>query len=1081
MSFEIELPQLYTFNKVTEKNFVRQLYAPPQKVRVSIEKYSENSFTGEIIKFKDGDIEEQILVTKSVNHPVSFSKVIITDSGTQAKDINEYNSKWLKHPKYNNKNKPNLDEVLNSWTKSFSYLEENEQENQPGLRKPQLGALHAIKSHWTVSNTIGTVVMPTGTGKTEVMLSLLISHKCKKILVITPTDALRTQIYNKFLTLGILKKNGVVAEEAQYPVVGMLRQKPHTVSEIEDLLQSCNVVVTTMSIAGQCDIEIQKTMASYCTFLFIDEAHHTGAATWKNFKDVFKDNIILQFTATPFRNDNQTVSGEIIYKYPLKLAQKNGYFKKINFVPVRVYDTTRADEAIADKAIEQLKNDPTDHILMARVNTVKRADEVYKIYKKYSEFNPVRIDSSIKNRDRALIREQIINKKTKIIVCVDMLGEGFDLPELKIAAFHDIKKSLPVTLQLAGRFTRKKPNLGEATFIANIANVEVRDELKQLYREDPDWNVLLEQSSEKTIEQQVDLQNFIDGFSDFPDSIPLQNLKPAMSTVIYRTRCENWNPENFKEGLKSIGKLEKLIPAINNTTNTLVLVTAKKVPIKWAKLKDIYNWDWELYVVFWDKKQKLLFIHGSNNLSYFKNLAEAVAGEVTLIRGGDVFRCFSGVNRLKLNNVGLREQFGKLIKYIMRAGADIEAGLTEAQKRHVTKSLIIGTGYEDGEKTSIGCSYKGRIWSHRVANVHSLVGWCSKVGAKVVDSQINADDVLKGTLIPKMVSSRPNAMPIGIDWPEVVYSETEDKFSIRFDSDNETPLFLINIDLKDPAVDGNIKFSLISENGEAEITLVLKEDNSYEFEIAGEKRPKISFRNELTLLKEFLENNPPVIWFADGSSLEGNFYTRMNHTPTPYLKEKIEVWNWPSNVDITNESQGLNKDKTSIQYHAIENLKNKNYNIIFDDDAKGEAADIITVNVDEEKNKILIELFHCKFSGENSSGARVSDLYELCGQAQKSIHWKDDPDLGSLFTHMLRREDDRMRKKGISRFEVGNEQQLYQIIEKSKVYPKEFKINIIQPGLSKSKVSQRQLELLGVTENYLMETYQISLFVVASA
>jgi hypothetical protein len=36
------------------------------------------------------------------------------------------------------------------------------------------------------------------------------------------------------------------------------------------------------------------------------------------------------------------------------------------------------------------------------------------------------------------------------VVCVDMLGEGFDLPELKIAAFHDIRKSLAVTCNLKG-------------------------------------------------------------------------------------------------------------------------------------------------------------------------------------------------------------------------------------------------------------------------------------------------------------------------------------------------------------------------------------------------------------------------------------------------------------------------------------------------------------------------------------------------------------------------------------------------------------------------------------------------------
>ena len=57
-----------------------------------------------------------------------------------------------------------------------------------------------------------------------------------------------------------------------------------------------------------------------------------------------------------------------------------------------------------------------------------------------------------------------MSAKSLIAVCVDMLGEGFDLPELKIAAFHDIRKILAVTLQLAGRFMRARPALGAATF-----------------------------------------------------------------------------------------------------------------------------------------------------------------------------------------------------------------------------------------------------------------------------------------------------------------------------------------------------------------------------------------------------------------------------------------------------------------------------------------------------------------------------------------------------------------------------------------------------------------------------------------
>ena len=74
-----------------------------------------------------------------------------------------------------------------------------------GLRPPQIGAVHAVHAHWSVAETPATMVMPTGTGKTETMLSILVSACCPRVLVIVPTDALRTQIAEKFLTLGVLK------------------------------------------------------------------------------------------------------------------------------------------------------------------------------------------------------------------------------------------------------------------------------------------------------------------------------------------------------------------------------------------------------------------------------------------------------------------------------------------------------------------------------------------------------------------------------------------------------------------------------------------------------------------------------------------------------------------------------------------------------------------------------------------------------------------------------------------------------------------------------------------------------------
>jgi hypothetical protein len=52
------------------------------------------------------------------------------------------------------------------------------------------------------------------------------------------------------------------------------------------------------------------------------------------------------------------------------------------------------------------------------------------------------------------------------------------------------------------------------------------------------------------------------------------------------------------------------------------------------------------------------------------------------------------------------------------------------------------------------------------------------------------------------------------------------------------------------------------------------------------------------------------------------------------------------------------------------------------------------------------------------------------------------------------------------------------ISQLSRVSEVKLRIFIVQPGLSKSDASPQQLQLLGVTENYLKETHQLPFFVI---
>ena len=227
-----------------------------------------------------------------------------------------------------------------------------------GLRPLQLGAIHGVQSHWTVNKDPATVVIPTGVGKTETMIALLVAERCDRLMVVVPTDALRTQLSDKFLSLGLLKDPsfGVIANTARYPVVGLLNRRPSGVDQVDSFFRKCNVIVTTMALASQCPAEIIRRMAERCGCLFIDEAHHVAAPKWKEFRDAFEATTrIFQFTATPFRNDDKPIGGKRVFTFSLRHAQERGFFKQIEFKPVLEFDPTRKDAAIAEAAVEQLR------------------------------------------------------------------------------------------------------------------------------------------------------------------------------------------------------------------------------------------------------------------------------------------------------------------------------------------------------------------------------------------------------------------------------------------------------------------------------------------------------------------------------------------------------------------------------------------------------------------------------------------------------------------------------------------------------------------------------------------------------
>ncbi|WFO15646.1 DEAD/DEAH box helicase family protein [Cellulophaga baltica 4] len=1033
------------------------------------------------------------------NIPNGFDYVLLTNKKATLDRLenNEIKfKKWIKHPKMI---EFTTDEIIESWKGNFSFIEESLEEGISGLREPQIAALYSILSHLKISDEIGTVVMPTGTGKTETMLTTLIANRCKKVIITVPSDALRTQIFNKFYTLGLLRKFGIANGNVLNPRVGILQQNFTESEHLLEFINESNVIITTMSILANNSNEQLSQISENFSHIFIDEAHHSEAGSWDRVRRFFIDSKILQFTATPFRNDRKRIDGKVIFNFSLKKAQEQGYFKPISFIPIREYDFKKGDTLIADKAVNKLREDIAlghNHILMARCENKTRAKEIFEIYEQFEDLNPVMVHSSVTNKKAIL--KAIVNCEHKIIVAVNMLGEGFDLPQLKIAAFHDIRKSLPITLQFAGRFTRTSQDaqLGNATFIANLADSNVENELSELYAQDSDWNSLLSTLSSDEIEEQLDFNEFINGFQHLESSkIPFQNIRFALSTVVYKNNFdtdnstlnvdETYNLKNYRKGIKGYDDLEYKFSDYNDSAKALVLITAEKSEVEWVNYKEVFGLNWKLTILYYDTNTNLLFIHSSDKTSMYKDLADSVLNDnAQMINQLNVFKSFYDIKRVSLQNVGLKEFLNRKIRFTMRVGTDIEDALSIAEQQRGQKAFVFGSGYDEGDKITLGCSYKGRIWSYLRNDLRGFIKWCNKLGPKLIDENIDPNQVLKETLIPEIITIIPQIYPTHIDWDDNFYNNSESRVSFIIEN-QEFNLSYCSISLTNSNENGEIYFEVNTPNSSISFKKELFEEIIGENQIANFRIIKTSARNgEIIIgnktldLTEYLNSYPPIVWFADGSRLEGNEYVELKQIILPYPTENLISWNWDG-VDLSKEAQGVLPLRTdSIQYVTIQKLILEDYDIVYDDDYSGEIADVITIK--EFDNKIDVQFYHLKFAKNGNIGTRVDNFYEVCGQAQKSIHWKHKKGT-EFFEHLLKRKTKVRTGDERSRIEKGSSDDLERLLTIAKNRkPMNFEVFIVQPSLSKQNVSDSIMTLLGVTENYLKEVGNINLKVIVS-
>jgi hypothetical protein len=198
----------------------------------------------------------------------------------------------------------------------------------------------------------------------------------------------------------------------------------------------------------------------------------------------------------------------------------------------------------------------------------------------------------------------------------------------------------------------------------------------------------------------------------------------------------------------------------------------------------------------------------------------------------------------------------------------------------------------------------------------------------------------------------------------------------------------------------------------------------------------------------------------------------------PFDVQRLIVPPWGEGMNLRVESQGRPKNAASIQARMIQQVTSmEDWDVVLDDDATGEVADIVALRSDGDELKVM--LTHCKFSSKNTAGHRVADLYEVCGQAQRSAAARHD--VAKMLEKLIHRETRRVTQHGRLGFEVGDIEELYRLQDEALRLTPKFTIAIAQPGLSQAEAAENQLRLLAATEVYVHQLAKAKFEVYCSA
>lgn len=944
-----------------------------------------------------------------------------------------------------------------------------------GFRPGQLGAMHAVLAHESVHDDPAIICLPTGYGKTSLMMALPILLAAQRVLVVEPSAALRKQVSSHFRELSTLRRIGAISDEIPNPEVLRLEGRPENAAAWEALTEQDVVVATAASASPMLAPGAPENLFDLIIF---DEAHHAPAETWAAFLAHFNNARFVFLTATPFRRDGRVIPGKLVYRYPVTRAVEEGAFQPVAFRAAPVLDPLNDEEidrSIASTAVAQLNADRDagkDHRLFVRAASIKAARELVPIYRDLG-VEVEAVDSKVNKRTQDECERRLISGELRGIVCVDMFGEGYDFPKLKVAALHSPHRSLVPTIQFIGRFARSDATTGNATLIAPLARV--LEAPSELLKEGVDLARMIDEVAQQELVGNTEGQAVLERLpvsrlaeSDYESVSPLALELYAHVRVFKCTETPDFSKIGDKVG-KDLRSVKQWLSM--DGTVSLVL-TVDENPPSWATSDVLVNVRHDAFLLMYFPQSSLCYIGSTRRTEkIYQGLMDKVCDNFRLLSYEETSRARAGLDGVRFYNVGLKNTTfnSQSETYRMLTGPAAERAVTAGDGRAYVQGHFFGSGVAGDKKETIGASSTSKIWSNQTLTIAEFLSWVENLNARLIGTSPFTEtqlDIVKAATTLRRI---PDVVIAGA-WAKAGFkTNPRIRFSIdgttRFDYKSLTDWELCEF-APQPAngiMDFKVsldQFSVLMRFSLGQGRMVTQQDDTSVIEVE-------SATDSWMLLADWLAEHPPVFYAADKSSFEG-----MNHMSAPQLQiaalapSDAECIDWtgcdisvefvpnngaPNATQLRQRLAGQTTVQEHLEKHLLQDIRLVS---LFYDHRSGEAADYIAVTASPQGD-VEIALYHCKGAGGTPSGGRVGDVYEVAGQLVKSVYYCD---ITTLLDHM----EDRMqaRHRSPSSFVSGNLHSLKQLLQTTPATKLSFTVVGVQPGISLRQVGAHLADLM---------------------